>query len=227
METKATKFHPILFSTPMVQAILEGRKTQTRRVVKYPLQLKGWLVSIGESENPPPIEFCPYEVGDVLWLRETFEYFESTYNPHGTTDDKNSSVKIQFVADNKISNEISVTKIQALKALVKIEKGKLEKPIYNPSIFMPKEACRTFLKIKSIRVERLQDISEEDSIAEGVIKEKNGQWKNYLVPQTFWTYAKYSFETLWISINGKESMNKNPFVWVYQFQQIEKPLDFI
>lgn len=188
-----TKYHPILFSTPMVQAILEGRKTQTRRVVKDKL--------LQNATPEDDLEFLlltiiyKYKVGDVLWLRETFRQIEQEVG----------SPRFEY----KATENINLT-----------DKWK-------PSLFMPKQACRTFLKIKSIRVERLQDISEEDSIAEGVIKENNGQWKNYLVPQTFWTYAKYSFETLWISINGKESMNKNPFVWVYEFEQIEKPLDFL
>lgn len=187
-----TKYHPILFSTPMVQAILEGRKTQTRRVVKDEMLQK--------ATPEDDIEFLlltiiyKYKVGDVLWLRETFY--------------ANTSEQLQGTFYYKASTDIGW------------------KFKWKPSIFMPKEACRAYLKIKAIRVERLQDISEEDSIAEGVIKEKNGQWKNYLVPQTFWTYAKYSFETLWISINGKESMNKNPFVWVYEFETIDKPLDF-
>lgn len=256
METKTTKFHPILFSTPMVQAIQEKKKYQTRRTkglesinenpdawkhvgiatfANIPVQKNDFRIyqcfedkATGKQE----LVKCPYELDDVLWVRETFEYFESTYNPNGTTDDKNSSVKIQFVADNKISNEISVTKIQALKALVKIEKGKLEKPIYNPSIFMPKQACRTFLKIKSIRVERLQDISEGDSIAEGAkdrlkhsdLKVLDGL-KDWVIPSPFLQH-QFGFLAIWCTINGCDSWIKNPFVWVYEFEKIEKPLDF-
>ncbi|MBC7847234.1 MAG: hypothetical protein H7Y10_12155 [Flavobacterium sp.] len=197
MEATTTKYHPILFSTPMVQAILEGRKTQTRRIVKYPLQLKGWLVSIGESENPPPIEFCPYEVGDVLWVRETFAEWPK--------------VMFQYKASTHIGSEI----------------GK-----WKPSIFMPKEACRIFLKLKQIRVERLQDISEEDAIAEGVISFFNPlfqetRFKDYMISYSECREASRSFCSLWESINGLNSWNQNPFVWVYEFEQIEKPNDFI
>jgi hypothetical protein len=82
---------------------------------------------------------------------------------------------------------------------------------------MPKEACRLLLKIKSIRVERLQDISEEDAIAEGAIQHEK---------ETDWLTAKFGFEMIWLKINGKESWISNPFVWVYEFEKIEKPNDF-
>jgi hypothetical protein len=207
MKNNTTKFHPMLYATPMVQAILEGRKYQTRRtkglesINEKPDAWEFWrfydgYAKFAEEHNSINEKFikCPYELGDVLWVRETFGI-----GSRGSVIYKANYDDTQFN-----SKEWK----------------------WKPSLFMPKQACRIFLKIKSIRVERLQDISEYGSIAEGVIQEKNGQWRNYLVPQTFWTYAKYSFETLWISINGKESMNKNPFVWVYEFEKIDKPLDF-
>ncbi|MFV8268433.1 hypothetical protein ACNQGP_00675 [Flavobacterium sp. GT2N3] len=237
MQNKTTKFHPILFSTPMVQAIMNGTKTQTRRVIKYPLQLKGWLVSIGEGKEPPPIEFCQYEVGDVLWVRETIEYFSADYNPHDKSLNKTSSVEINYKATNNQGlNKVNVTGILALKALIDIEQckkqGKLHK--WKPSIFMPKEACRTFLKIKSIRAERLQDISEVDAKAEGahflyykngsMIQENFKNWDNYYKDKASY---KDGFYFIWHYINGVESWKANPFVWVYEFEKIEKPLDFI
>lgn len=212
-----TKFHPILFQTPMVQGLIENRKKLTRRT-------KG-LEKVNENPNDWKFEafgknpdnekdnrlcayftikgtetwyyqICPYNVGDVFWVRET---------SHEIVD----SETLKFISYGyKADNDYKGAK-------------------WTPSIFMPKEACRIFLKLKKIKVERLQDISEEDAKAEGVIAVRPGLWKNYLVSESYWTSPIYSFETLWISINGKESMNQNPFVWVYEFEQIEKPLDFI
>lgn len=189
-----TKYHPILFSTPMVHAILEGRKTQTRRVVKDKL--------LQNATPDDDIEFLlltiiyKYKVGDVLWVRETF-----TQWPKG---------EFQYFVDTALGNEL----------------GK-----WKPSIHMPKEACRIFLKIKSIRVERLQDISEEDAIAEGIVFKNHSEagivYKNYLKENAFFFYPVKSFCSLWESINGDKSWDKNPFVWVYEFEQIEKPLDFL
>lgn len=213
MYNPTTKFHPILFSIAMVQAIQEGRKTQTRRVVKYPLKLKGWHLSIGESATPPPLEFCPYEVGDVLWARETFRKvshygFESSFieyksggnNAHCTIPDEDQ--------------------------IIPMDKWK-------PSIHMPKEYARIFLKIKSIRVERLQKISEDDAQQEGAkdrlkhsemkVLEGLGDWP---IPSPFQNH-QFGFLSVWCSIYGCENWLENPFVWVYEFEKIEKPLDFI
>lgn len=188
-----TKYRPILFSTPMVQAILEGRKTQTRRVIKpQPVSIDFY-----EDRNVwyPEVSKCPYNVGDVLWVRETF------------------------------------TEVQGIKFLYKAN-SEHQAMKWKPSIFMPKEACRIFLKVKLIRVERLQDISEEDAIAEGVVLISNlhgrNNYKRYDMKDKFGTFNPiYSFLTLWEFINGRASWTSNPFVFVYEFEQIEKPLDFL
>jgi hypothetical protein len=216
------KYHPILFSTPMVQGLLEYRKTKTRRtkgLEKVNLNPNNWkFEAFGtnpDKENDKNLHAyftvkgtetwmhlkCPCNVGDVLWVRETWKYSDDLKTPYWYKADFEKEYNQEYLDFIKGS--------------------------WKPSIHMYKEACRIFLKVKSIRVERLQDISEEDAKAEGVIKEINEKWRNYLVPQTYWSCAKFSFETLWISINGKDSMNKNPFVWVYEFERIEKPLDFI
>lgn len=210
MDIMKTKFRPILFSAPMVLAILEGRKTQTRRKIRLPnyhpslpekqlnkLVIKDWILYDGNNENIGNLK-CPYNVGDVLWVRETF-----TEWPKGS---------FQFFASTAFGEEL----------------GK-----WKPSIFMPKEACRIFLKIKSIRVERLQDISEEDSKAEGAkdrLKhddlKKLEELRGWNIPRPFENY-QFGFLSLWCSINGCDNWLQNPFVWVYEFEQIEKPLDFI
>lgn len=178
------KFRPILFSTEMVQAILEGSKTQTRRVVNQPARKIFYNTKTKQFEGESGrIVKCPYgQVGDVLWVRESF-----TFN----TDVQSAPI---FKADSKIPKFIK----------------------WKPSIHMPKEACRLFLRIKDIRVERLQDISRGDAMAEGC------PFPN-IAKETFPT--KW-FRELWIKINGEQSWNDNPFVWVIEFERIEKPENF-
>ena len=197
-----TKFRPILFSTPMVQSILEGRKTQTRRVVKHQPSEKGGL-AFNDGEHPQMK--CPYgEIGDVIWVRETMIY------------NKNSET-FWPVADGYSKSVCEKT-------------GKTfeyEKTI--PAIYMPEQACRLFLKITDIRVERLQEITEEDAIAEGVDKygiQDNFAYKDYVNSKSSYGQAKNSFMSLWYLINGVESWMTNPWVWVISFERIEKPADF-
>lgn len=190
-----TNERPILFSTPMVQAIIDGRKTQTRRTIKYyvsdqhPLrQTAKWM----KDNNT-----CPYgHIGDVLWVRESFlkGYFDD--GTHGYKADWNETAA-EYVKEHK----------------------------WKPSIHMPKDAARIWLKITDIRVERLQDISEKDAIAEGVeSKIIDGQkfYFNYLVNMTCLDNPYFSFFSLWDKINGYESMESNPFVWVVEFEVLSK-----
>ena len=180
-------FKPILFSTPMVQAILNGTKVQTRRVVKG--TTLDWL----NKEFIMDLSLCPYgEVGDVLWVRETFAKIKSL---------ETGLTYILPKADHEHYKE-------------KIIQGSTIK--WKPAIHMPKEACRLFLKIKDIRVERLQDISRGDAMAEGC------PFPN-IAKETFPTVW---FEELWCKINGEQSWNENPWVWVIEFERIEKPENF-
>lgn len=99
---------------------------------------------------------------------------------------------------------------------------------WKPSIHMPKDAARIWLKRTGTRIERLGDISEEDAIAEGIHREWDGTaywYKNYLdtFPSNFKGVPKRSFQSLWNSINGPESWDANPWVWVLEFERIEKP----
>lgn len=192
-------FHPILFSTPMVQSLLKGSKTITRRV------LKGQALHWTEEFSPkfiamPENDLCPYgKVGDVLWVRETFGKWREDY---------------YYLASTPIGEEVCKWK---------------------PSIHMPKEACRLFLEITSIRVEHLQDITDIDATAEGVEKgycqdqlynRELVTHMDYLKNEHKWIHAKLSFQTLWQKINGQESWDANPWVWVIEFKRIEKPQNF-
>ncbi|HJV19304.1 MAG TPA: hypothetical protein VJ499_04910 [Flavisolibacter sp.] len=213
------KFIPILFSTPIVEAILVGRKTQTRRIVK-PQPTKQEAVEIFCKEGPGSVsasdltqadieidelfEKCPYgKVGDVIWVRETWRKYYNV-DENGNTDfDKEI---IEYAADNPpMIPEMDGDGFQVF------NKDGSEKFIsWKPSLFMPKEACRIFLKITNVRVERLQDISDKDAIAEGVRSRlpDNG-------------IAKQQFFDVWTIINGYENLMLNPWVWVIEFERVE------
>lgn len=193
------KFIPILFSTPMVQAILDGRKTQTRRVIKPHLTDVASFIK------------CPYgKPGDVLWVRETWQETTSLH-----PSDQNYGY-IYKASDNGREWE-----------------NNSENWKWKPSLFMPKQACRIFLKIKDVRVERLQDIDKQSAINEGVQIIFDAEthvpvYKKYNLKETLGTINPIlSFYILWETINGKGSVELNPWVWVIEFEQIEKPKNFL
>jgi hypothetical protein len=199
---------PILFSAPMVRAILDKKKTQTRRVVKFSgwpdeesQQDKhriykavfrcddgsfGWLS--GEDTDgkfsahlkPYPGTQCPYGTpGDRIWVRETWR--------------DTNTFGIQYRAD------FEETEV--------MHGGK-----WRPSIFMPRGACRLTLEVTGVRVERLQDITDDAACCEGV------DLTNTSIP----TYATQRFQKLWDSINAKRGFGweVNPWVWVVEFRSL-------
>lgn len=181
------KFKPILFSTPMVQAILYGRKTQTRRTIKpQPQTAQHGKVLYKDRELTinSLVNHAPIQKGDILWVRETFKLL----NPYGLPQYK-------YKADWDTYNTGVELK-------------------WKPGVFMPKSASRIFLSVVGVRVERLQDISDTDAIAEGVEQHSD-------------IGAIWSFQSLWESINGQKSWTENPWVWVYDFKRIEKPENFM
>ncbi len=179
------KTKPILFNTDMVQAILNGSKTQTRRVVK-PQPSETGVSAFNDGEHPQMK--CPYgKVGDVLWVREAFAEDDDT-------------PKVIYKADHtkEVQNYVK----------------------WKPSIRMPKIACRLFLQITNIRVERLQDITEQDAKNEGA---KHDRAVGY--GQIGGSHRE-GFINLWQSINGEQSWQQNPWVWVIEFKKINKPANF-
>ena len=224
------KTHPILFSTEMVQAILQGRKTQTRRIVKFEPR-EGYLPELktdhfgeyflsfrkSKTEIENKILKSPYgNVGDILWVRENFYTIES---------ENNWSVSQLVMFESEVFYTADITNYETKRPL---HRGK-----NRPSIHMPKTFARIFLKITNVRIERLNDISDKDSIAEG-IKTDNCEGKDcyYFYPcndlrdDSYLDHPKTSFYSLWNSINGEESWKLNPWVWVIEFEKIEKPINF-
>jgi uncharacterized protein YhfF len=188
------KQRPILFSTPMIQAILDGRKTVTRRVVKG--DGLEWLKDFTpEFVADPANRLCPYgQPLDQLWVKETFtvlDYEESTKMVHMVFED----VKTQVC---QLTDE----------EWAKYEKWQ-ERTGKKPSLFMFKSMSRIHLEITDVKVERLQDITEEEARAEGVT---NPPWESFV----------NCFQSLWQSINGPESWDANPWVWAVSFKPNKK-----
>jgi hypothetical protein len=196
---------PIIFSTPMVQAILDGRKTQTRRIVK-PQPSSGIRKSVfvkSGLEDGHGREIKPrYQPSDILWVRETWYYEEHMHDlTEGEPDLASGRYSHRYVykADNRdYPVNVGVG-----------EHG------WKPSIHMPREAARIFLQVTNVRVERLQDITEEDAIAEGMSKT--------LVDGVTFISAKGKFHALWDTLYAKcgYSWENNPWVWVYEFMRIK------
>lgn len=197
LESSAPRERPILFSGPMVRAILEGRKTQTRRLLKpQPPEDVGELVVdfyhptivVKDEEQPGERTFgvfsadgewaqkCPYGApGDRLWVRETWREVQS-----------DTSTSLYYRADEEWH----------------------EKAGWRPSIHMPRWASRITLEATDVRVQRLQDISEEDAKAEGA-------------DDIRYRTAKECFSDLWDSIHGDGAWAANPWVWAITFKRVE------
>lgn len=182
---------PILFSGPMVRAILDDRKTQTRRIIKpepdfhkgyYSARGVSWKSQIGARQVPS----SPYgRPGDRLWVRETWRC--------DCPDDPEYAL---YRADGYDD--------------VMLPPGFK----WRPSIFMPRWASRIVLEITSVRVERLCKISPDDVIAEGVEKRA----RSAVFP--WQAYTKEDYAKLWDSINGPGSFDKNPWVWAISFKRV-------
>lgn len=194
---------PILFKSEMVQAILAGRKTQTRRIVKQK-SFKGEGVHVNN---------CPYgQIGDQLWVRETFTQGYDMTLLEGEGDDMNA-VSIIYKADGKELYRECPEEIAENWGDWSCD-GEGD-PVFKPSIHMPRWASRILLEITDIRVERLNDISEADAKAEGCCYGKGGGVPDLAVS------PEDHFPTLWESINGTDSWAANPWVWVVEFKVVQ------
>ncbi len=188
---------PILFNTKMVRANLDGRKSCTRRLVKFlPGESPQWTGYIKDGlmlyngKNEPCIRKAPCQPGDILYVRETWKKAPNGY---------------YYYEDWQRDDIADVTK-------------------WKPSIHMPKEAARIWLKVTDVRVERLQEITEVDIQKEGVevdLKECAGKFD--FISELF-----LLFQRLWNSTIKKSDIDRygwdaNPWVWVIEFERCEKP----
>lgn len=206
---------PILFNTEMVRAILDGRKTCTRRLVKF---LSGenprWTGYIKDGlmlyngRNEPCIRKAPYQPGDILYVRETWERFEC-WNCEG--DERGNCPKEpQKSVFNKTCGCYMYRATDEIYGDAR----------WHPSIHMPKEAARIWLKVTNVRVERLQDIDGKGCVKEGIEEEP----LKYVGDE----FVKGMFHDLWDSTIKKSDLDRygwdaNPYVWVIEFERCEKP----
>lgn len=206
------KERPILFSAPMVRAILDGTKKQTRRVVKQLVIqddrfLGGFkLIGPGGVETAicgPLVSFqSPYgSPGDRLWVRENF----CPIYPQDPTYNSGRPIEYDYAATythgDRLGDSIGIKKV------------------WKPSIHMPRAASRITLEITGVRVERLQDISEADALAEGTPADLLPMDVSRMPYPSSIEVGRYA--ALWESINGPDSWAANPWVWVVDFKRLE------
>ena len=196
------KERPILFSAPMVRALRAGRKTQTRRAVKHPLLCTlSFIVDCGDGwwgdEKGEVQARCPYgQPGDRLWTRETW-----------ARDDEDGA--LYYRADVGSGNEADDWERNRLDGVSRYR--------WRPSIHIPRWASRNTLDVTKVRVERLQDISEADAMAEGIVRQPDDGFG--LADSTFYhhTDPRESYWSLWQHINGPGSVEANPWTWVIEW----------
>lgn len=217
---------PILFSTPMVQALLAGRKTMTRRIVKaehvlYNLNVNNFIPEYYHNDKEG---WCPYgQPGDLLWVRETWGIGSRPDPFVGCVDG------FEYKADQAMVDEIESLPIYPCDGF---DFGNYNKKGWRPSIHMPKVAARIWLQKTTSKVERACDISREDAIAEGlacITKDGGRTWK-YGMPDrdglpgtddNGWAWQEWevdpvaAFKKLWCKINGPETWGS--WVWVESF----------
>ncbi len=214
---------PILFSAPMVRALLDGTKTQTRRPVALPRKRQGFVMlntgagwwpyqsDDGESElcndgMEHPYS-CPYgQHGDRLWVRETWRHTANSLDEaRAITEDITSGIAVDWRATyiDNCMRELGFSREDAEMAD--------DFETWRPSIHMPRWASRILLEVAAVRVERLQAISRGDAMAEGCpfLNMAEG-------PDPRQWYAD-----LWEQINGADSWAANPWVWVVEFKRVQ------
>lgn len=227
---------PILFSGPMVRAILDGRKTQTRRVVKSPASNLPQECAL--SHRAPSDKWYRDHVWsmrrkDHVWEDYTQEQFLARC-PYGVPGDR------LWVRETVGGDDLAGWAYRADHPDADIKRGDLddgESSIrrWTPSIHMPRAASRITLEVTGVRVERLQDISETDAISEGVLTVRTDEFERRHWPE--WKHefdaavaqgtkpplgaspAK-TFRALWQDINGADSWDANPWVWVVEFRRV-------
>lgn len=207
---------PILFNGDMVRAILEGKKTQTRRLVKpQPIQpYPDQEPTLWRIPNGLPIgeATCPIaQPGDLLWVRETWGRLLCA---NGYSDEESRCLDCQNCR-NAVTYQATDPNAKDREDIAK----------WRPSIHMPRGASRITLSVTSVRVERLNSISNADAKAEGVKSSSpcggcgEDRWGNCIGCRHPWTdVPRVAFQELWLSVYGEGSLDANPWVWVIEFE---------
>ena len=202
---------PILFNTEMVQAILDGRKTCTRRAIKFSSGMTGRPIGkAGDSSNPLGVMYPggikrpPYQPGDILYVRETWHKYTKRVGSGESCHLAEFYGYKASIANSEDANEP-----------------------WKPSIHMPKKAARIWLRVTNVKVERLQEITEDGAEAEGAIDSRGF----ILSPDNEYNRihtAREHFVEIWNStIKGSDldryGWDANPWVWVIEFERCDKP----
>lgn len=223
------KERPILFSAPMVRAILDGRKTQTRRIVKT--SVAPWLLDpahgwddayVLDPENEL-VARCPFGApGDRLWVKETWQAWRCV-----------SAEADEWEAITKaVRGDLTLKEWFAENGEQPVEYRATSETVgpWTPAIFMQRWASRITLEVTDVRVERLQAITEEDARAEGFplpgpqptklrVTHPDGRVESSQVETVFFD-ARGNFCALWEGINGRGSWDANPWVWIVGFRRL-------
>lgn len=240
---------PILFTGAMVRAILDGRKTETRRIVK-PQPREGtpgrinWHSAgraIAGADPQRLVEFapCPYgKPGDLLWVRETWGVFDrGSVDPFEVGEVLPDPLTVEYALAYRATDEdssVPATWVEAPlghRVLAADER-------WRPSIHMPKWACRLWLRVESVRVERLQHVTNEGAVAEGATG-REGFWSldwsrigrssrfapsgKLTVRDIGLTSPRLAFANAWNSIRPENPWGQDPWVWVVAFSRTEAP----
>lgn len=225
---RAIKERGILFSAPMVRALLNGTKTQTRRIVK------GFALELLQPENFTPEYVAlpengnsPYGyAGERLWVRETFFAYGRWVTRYSEKKQRDEWHFIDMTAECDRAYQYAASNPD-----VPLAKGRGGMPGWytRPAIHIPHAASRILLEITSVRVERLQEIGEADALAEGIISHVRGGWHWHKHDpsnpddwhQFGFNTAAFAYQDLWESINGAGSWDANPWVWRIAFRAVD------
>lgn len=225
---------PILFSAPMVRAILDGRKTVARRIMKpqptwgshpkgngsmYCAEWKGRLLGL-DGAREWLLAQCPYgKPGQRLWVKETHR--PRVVHSHGMDACDCADVEVEYQADGEIRfySDGYIDDHSSGWCLPKAA----QRGNFVPSIHMPRWASRITLEVTGVRVERLQAIDRAGALAEGIIDLSTPTHTAFGVPgASLAQHPVRAFELLWESLNGAGSWDANHWVWVVEFRRIEQ-----
>jgi hypothetical protein len=204
---------PIIFSGPMVRALLDGIKTQTRRILK-PQPPPGLLPECYAIPGEAQPVGTRWVRGDRLWVREAFMGFVIADDTGLPVGDRKALYRATDAGLTWFDPETEST---------------IDNPPWKPSIHMPRWASRLTLTVTDVRLQRLHDISEEDALAEGVescMTSRGRMWKAYGEPPNSWVEsARLSFARLWETIHGSDAWNENPWVVALTFTVEQRNID--
>ena len=231
----------MIFNGEMVRAILDGRKTQTRRIMApqpandierciFPNpEVIGWKSSRRHKHGSTTAHFCHYgKPGDRIWVRETWGVVSHSFSDDGLmidwVPDRPATAIHEMPFGNGYYSGYAIYAADGDFTWGDDDGYEDGRSCWKPSIHMPRAASRILLEITDVRVERLNAISEEDATAEGVppagslLPDYPG---TFLTPKGDFATAKVAFQRLWESIYGEESWKANGWVWVISFKRVE------